>query len=69
MASDSEIEDISIDSLDSTEIYSYVSVPDNGAETFNIANQVQYTESLMVLIFALGILSGLFFGWVSSWRN
>ena len=70
VATDSEIfEEYAFSPAEGTELYNYVVVPDNGVEAINVGNQPSYCGALIVIIFALGILSGLFFGWVSSWRN
>ena len=70
VASDSEIfEDYTFSTAEGTELYNYITVPDNGVDTLNVGNQPSYCDALIVIIFALGILSGLFFGWVSSWKT
>lgn len=70
VATNSEIfEENAFSPADGTELYNYITVPDNGVDTLNVGNQPSYCDAFIVIIFALGILSGLFFGWVSSWRN
>lgn len=70
VASDSEIfEEYAFSPAEGTELYNYITVPDNGVDAINVANQASYCEAFIVIIFGLGILCGLFFGWVSSWRN
>ena len=69
-ATNSEIfEETSFAPSEGTELYQYIVVPDNGVDAFNVANQPSYCDALIVIIFGLGILCGLFFGWLSSWRN
>lgn len=68
MATDSQLFEYDLNDLEGTEFYNYVSVPDNGIDSVNVANQVLYIEPFIVIIFALGVIAGLFFGWVSSWK-
>lgn len=69
VATDSEIlEEYTFSPAEGTELYNYITVPDNGVDTINVGNQPLYCDAFIVIIFGLGILCGLFFGWVSSWK-
>lgn len=69
VASDSEIfEEMAFSPAEGTELYNYITVPDNGVDAINVGNQPSYCDAFIVIIFGLGILCGLFFGWVSSWK-
>ena len=55
-------------SADSTEFYEYIVIADDTLETVNVANIPSYVPYYLTIIFGLGVIAGLFFGWVSSWR-
>ena len=65
MATDSEIQFIS---QDSTDFYEYIVISDDSLDTVNVANIPSYVPYYISIIFAIGVLCGLFFGWVSSWK-
>lgn len=65
-ASDSEIHFIS---ADSTEFYEYIVIADDSLDTVNCANIPNYIPYYISIIFALGIIAGLFFGWITAWRQ
>lgn len=65
MATDSEIQFIS---QDSTDFYEYIVIADDSLDTLNVANIPSYVPYYISIIFAIGVLCGLFFGWVSSWK-
>lgn len=65
-ATDSEIHFIS---ADSTEFYEYIVIADDALDTVNVSNIPSYIPYYISIIFALGIIAGLFFGWITSWKQ
>lgn len=65
-ATNSEIHFIS---ADSTDFYEYIVIADDSLDSVNIANIPSYVPYYISIIFALGIIAGLFFGWVSAWKQ
>lgn len=71
LASSSDVEayDYKFISQDSTDFYEYIQIADDSLETYNVANIPNYVPYFLGLIFALGIIAGLFWGWVSAWKQ
>lgn len=67
MATDSEVHEFV--NADSTEFYEYIVVADDSFDSVNVINQPSYIPYFISIIFAIGVLCGLFFGWVSSWKE
>lgn len=65
IATDSEVHFIS---ADSTEFYEYIVIADDGLDTINVANIPSYIPYYICIIVALGVISGLIFGYISSWK-
>ena len=53
---------------DSNPFYEYVSVNPN-YDSYNVVNLPNYVPYFLGIIFGIGILSGLFFAWVSAWKQ
>ena len=77
ISTSSEIEDVSnteqnsydYASVDSNSFYEYITIADPNLESYNVVNLPNYVPYFLGIIFGIGILSGLFFAWVSSWKN
>lgn len=61
--------EIHFNSGDSSDYYEYIVIADDGYDIVNVANIPNYVPYYISIIFAIGILSGLIFGWLSSWRR
>lgn len=55
-------------SADSSDFYEYIQVVDDGYDSVNVINQPSYVPYYISLIFAVGILSGIIWGYISAWK-
>ena len=72
MATNSEIDeqfDYGFVDYDSSEFYEYIIGYDDSFDSVNVVNQPNYIPYFITIIFAIGFLCGLFFGWVSAWKE
>ena len=63
---DQQQNDYSFQSADGNEFYEYIKIADPDLDTYNVSNIPNYVPYFLGIIFGIGILSGLFFAWVSS---
>lgn len=54
---------------DSNPFYEYITIADPNLESYNVVNIPNYVPYFLGIIFGIGILSGLFFSWVSAWKQ
>jgi len=77
VSTNSEIESVSTTeqneyysvSADSDPFYEYIKIADPNLDSYNVVNLPNYVPYFLGLIFAIGILSGMFFAWVSAWKQ
>lgn len=55
-------------SSDSNPFYEYITIADPNLDSYNIVNIPNYVPYFLGIIFGIGVLAGLFFAWVSSWK-
>ncbi len=61
--------DISDYTLNTEDYYDYIQIADDTYDSVNVVNQPSYIPYYMCIIFALGIIGGLLFGYISSWKE
>lgn len=54
---------------DPNPFYEYISIADPNLESYNVVNLPNYVPYFLGIIFGIGILAGLFFSWVSAWKQ
>lgn len=69
IVSDSEQNSYDYAPADSNPFYEYISIADSNLESYNVVNIPNYVPYFLGLIFGIGVLAGLFFAWVSSWKQ
>lgn len=67
MATDSEIHQFV--NGDSSDFYEFIVLADDSFDSVNVINQPNYVPYYISIIFAIGFLAGLFWGWISSWKE
>lgn len=67
--SDTEQNDHDFVPADSNPFYEYITIADPNLESYNVVNIPNYVPYFLGIIFGIGILSGLFFAWVSAWKQ
>lgn len=55
-------------SVGSNPFYEYITIADPNLDSYNVMNIPNYVPYFLGIIFGIGILAGLFFAWVSSWK-
>lgn len=60
---------IKFNDADSSEYYEYIVLADDSLDTVNVANIPSYIPYYITMIFGLGIIAGLIFGVISSWKQ
>lgn len=61
--------EIHLYSGDSSDFYEYIVIADDSLDTVNVANIPNYIPYYITIIFALGIVCGLIFGAISTWKD